>query len=128
MKKLTLIVAVFVAGAATSYAQNVNKPVTVTTNTQNIMQENKKNQQDTAVQADSNTYTLKPGKVGDGVVKAYKAVENGVVSGYKAVENGVVNTYKKVEDAFVNTFLEKADSTAATPNEKKEETNKTTNK
>lgn len=50
-------------------------------------------------------YTLKTGKVGEGVVKGYKAIENGVVGGYKAIENGVVNGYKKIEEKFVQAFL-----------------------
>ena len=50
-------------------------------------------------------YTLKTGKVGEGVVKGYKAIENGVVGGYKAIENGVVSGYKKIEEMFVQAFL-----------------------
>ena len=50
-------------------------------------------------------YTLKTGKVGEGVVKGYKAIENGVVGGYKAIENGVVKGYKKIEEMFVQAFL-----------------------
>ena len=50
-------------------------------------------------------YTLKTGKVGEGVVKGYKAIEDGVVGGYKAIENGVVKGYKRIEEMFVQAFL-----------------------
>lgn len=43
-------------------------------------------------------YRLKPGKLGEKVVDAYKKVED-----------GVVGAYKKVEDAFVDKFLEKVE-------------------
>lgn len=43
-------------------------------------------------------YKMKPGKIGEKVIDAYKKMENSVVGGYK-----------KVEDAFVGAFLEKSD-------------------
>lgn len=47
-------------------------------------------------------YKMKPGKIGEAVVGAYKKVEDTVVGGYK-----------KIEDAFVDTFLEKPADSAA---------------
>ncbi len=170
MKKLTLLVAIFVAGSANCYAQHVHKPSTITPNTHNVMQEKKDIQQEqsaqhvdsttyklktgkvgesvvkayktvedgvvggykkveeafvhafleksdsttTAQAGDSTCYQMKTGKMGDGVVKAYKAIENGTVSAYKTVENGVVSGYKKVENAFVEAFLEKTEPSATT--------------
>lgn len=72
-------------------------------------------------------YTIKPGRLGRRIIKAYKAVENGfvrtflqpdgtlrtgaagnrVIRAYKRVENAVVNRYKRIETAFVDAFLEK---------------------
>ena len=50
---------------------------------------------------------MKIGKIGEKVVKAYKAIEDGVVGTYQKIEDGVVGAYQKVEDAFVETFMEK---------------------
>lgn len=81
------------------------------------------------------TYRLKPGKLGEKVVGAYKKVEDAfvdrfleadadgtgefllktgkvgeaVVKGYRDVENTFVGAYQKVEDAFVDAFLEKVE-------------------
>ena len=41
-------------------------------------------------------YKLKPGKIGETVIGAYKTIED-----------TVVGSYKKMEDAFVDAFLEK---------------------
>lgn len=80
-------------------------------------------------------YRLKPGKVGEKVIGAYKKTEKAftdaflqedktslsgytlkpgktgeaVTGAYHKIENGVVGTYKKIENAFVDRFLEKAD-------------------
>lgn len=74
-------------------------------------------------------YKMKPGKIGEKVIDAYKNVEekfadtfleedgsmktggmaekvNGI---YKKVEDSVVGGYQKMEDAFVDAFLEKSD-------------------
>lgn len=72
-------------------------------------------------------YTIKPGRLGRRIIKAYKAVENRFVRAflqpdgslrtgaagdkgvraYKRVETAVVNRYKGIETAFVGAFLEK---------------------
>ena len=72
-------------------------------------------------------YTIKPGRLGRRIIRAYKAVENRfvraflqpdgslrtgaagdkVVRAYKRVETAVVNRYKGIETAFVDAFLEK---------------------
>lgn len=77
-------------------------------------------------------YRLKPGKVGEKVIDAYKKVEGRfadafleedksrqsgytlktgktgekVVGAYQKIEDGVVGSYKKIEKAFVDRFLE----------------------
>lgn len=43
-------------------------------------------------------YHLKPGKIGNTVIRTYHKIED-----------GVVGTYKKIETAFVDRFLETAD-------------------
>ena len=75
-------------------------------------------------------YRIKPGKIGEKVIDAYKNVEDKFVetflnedgslktggmaekatAAYKKIEEEVVETYKKVEDGFVETFLEKAEN------------------
>lgn len=83
-----------------------------------------------------NEYKMKPGKIGEAVIDAYKKIEDGfvdtfmeknengevtgglktgkvgdaVVGAYKKVENAVVGGYKKVENSFVDAFLEKEES------------------
>lgn len=80
-------------------------------------------------------YKLKPGKIGEAAVSAYKNIEEKFVetflekdesqpsgytlktgdiaekaaAAYKKIENSAVGAYKKIEDAFVDTFLEKVD-------------------
>lgn len=74
-------------------------------------------------------YKMKPGKIGEKVIDAYKTVEEKfvdtfleedgsmktggmarkVTDAYKKVEDSVVTGYKKVEGAFVDAFLEKTD-------------------
>lgn len=74
-------------------------------------------------------YKMKPGKIGEKVISAYKNVEEKfvgtfleedgsmktggmaekVTGAYKKVEDSVVGGYKKVENAFVDAFLEKSD-------------------
>jgi len=80
-------------------------------------------------------YRLKPGKIGEKVVNAYKGVEDKfkdafleedkssdsgytlktgkmadtAVEAYKKIEDTVVGGYKKIEDKFVDAFLEKVD-------------------
>lgn len=74
-------------------------------------------------------YKMKPGKIGEKVIGAYKNIEEKfvgtfleedgsmktggmaekVTGAYKKVEDSVVGGYKKVEDAFVDAFLEKSD-------------------
>ena len=79
-------------------------------------------------------YRLKPCKVGEKVIGAYKKTEKAfansflqedktspsgytlktgrtgeaVTGAYHKIEDGVVGTYKKIENAFVDRFLEKA--------------------
>lgn len=81
-------------------------------------------------------YHLKPGKVGEKVIGAYKKTEQAfteaflqkdetspsgyslktgktgeaVTGAYHKIEDGVVGTYKKIEDAFVDRFLEKTEN------------------
>ena len=74
-------------------------------------------------------YKLKPGKLGNGVIGAYKTIEkkfvdtfleedgslktggmaDKVTGAYQKVEDTVVGSYKKVENAFVDAFLEKSE-------------------
>lgn len=74
-------------------------------------------------------YKLKPGRIGETVIGAYKQVEEKFVDTFlekdgslktggmaetvtgacKKVEDAVVGSYKKVEDAFVDAFLEKTE-------------------
>lgn len=74
-------------------------------------------------------YHLKPGKLGQKVIGAYKGIEekfvdtfleedgslktggmaDKVTGAYQKVEDTVVGSYKKVENAFVDAFLEKND-------------------
>lgn len=74
-------------------------------------------------------YRLKPSKIEEKVVGAYKKIEDKFVetflnedgsmktggmaekatSAYQKIEDGVVGAYQKVEDAFVDTFLEKVE-------------------
>ncbi|WP_294451396.1 hypothetical protein [uncultured Gemmiger sp.] len=74
-------------------------------------------------------YHLKPGKLGQKVIGAYKGIEekfvdtfleedgslktggmaDKVTGAYQKVEDTVVGGYKKVENAFVDAFLEKND-------------------
>ena len=80
-------------------------------------------------------YHLKPGKLGQKVVDAYKKTEQAftetfleedassptgytlktgetarqVTGAYQKIEDGVVGTYRKIENAFVDAFLEKTD-------------------
>lgn len=74
-------------------------------------------------------YRLKPGKVGEKVIGAYKSMESRFVenflnedgsmktggmaekatSVYHEIEDMVIGGYKKVENAFVDAFLEKAE-------------------
>lgn len=80
-------------------------------------------------------YKLKPGKIGNAAIGAYKSIERKfteaflekdenspsgytlktgemsekAVSGYKKIENTVVGAYKKIENAFVDKFLEKVE-------------------
>ena len=74
-------------------------------------------------------YHLKPGKLGEKVIDAYKGIEekfvdtfleedgslktggmaDKVTGAYQKVEDTVVGSYKKVENAFVDAFLEKND-------------------
>ena len=54
---------------------------------------------------------MKIGKIGEKVVKAYKAIEDGVVGTYQKIEDGVVGAYQKVEDAFVEKFVAKPGET-----------------
>lgn len=82
------------------------------------------------------TYRIKPGKIGQKVIHAYKQTEQAftenflqedpaspsgyslkggktadVVTGaYHKIEDSVVGTYKKIETAFVDRFLEKVDN------------------
>lgn len=86
-------------------------------------------------------YKLKPGKLGDAVVGAYKKIEDTFVgtflnedgsmktggiadkatSAYQKVEDTVVGGYKKIEDAFVDAFLEKTDDAEKSAETKSEE-------
>lgn len=83
-------------------------------------------------------YRMKPGKIGEKVINAYKNVEDKFVdtflnedgsmktgniaekatSAYQKIEDGVVGAYKKVEDAFVDSFLEKAEEKEKSAEEK----------
>lgn len=80
-------------------------------------------------------YKLKPGKVGQAVIHAYKKTETAftdaflqpdetspsgytlktgktaarVTGAYRTIEDRVVGAYKKVETAFADAFLEKTD-------------------
>lgn len=74
-------------------------------------------------------YHLKPGKLGQKVIGAYKGIEekfvdtfleedgslktggmaDKVTGAYQKVEDTVVGSYKKLENAFVDAFLEKND-------------------
>ncbi len=74
-------------------------------------------------------YHLKPGKLGQKVIGAYKGIEekfvdtfleedgslktggmaDKVTGAYQKVEDTVVGGYKKLENAFVDAFLEKND-------------------
>lgn len=74
-------------------------------------------------------YHLKPGKLGQKVIGAYKGIEekfvdtfleedgslktggmaDKVIGTYQKVEDTVVGGYKKLENAFVDAFLEKND-------------------
>ena len=86
-------------------------------------------------------YKLKPGKVGEAVVGAYKKIEDKFVetflnedgsmktggmadkatAAYQKVEDTVVGSYKKIEDAFVDAFLEKVDDAETSAETKSEE-------
>lgn len=72
-------------------------------------------------------YKMKPGKLGEKIVGAYKKIENAFVDtfleedgsmktggmakkatdAYQKIEDTVVGGYKKVENTFVDAFLEK---------------------
>lgn len=74
-------------------------------------------------------YKMKPGKIGEKVIDAYKNIEEKfvgtfleedgsmktggmaekVTNAYKKVEDSVVGSYKKVEGAFIDAFLEKSE-------------------
>lgn len=78
---------------------------------------------------DMSEYHLKPGKLGQKVIGAYKGIEekfvdtfleedeflktggmaDKVTGAYQKVEDTVVGSYKKLENAFVDAFLEKND-------------------
>lgn len=79
-------------------------------------------------------YKMKPGKIGEAIIGAYKNVEQTfvdtfleedgsmktggmaekVTGAYKKVEDTVVGGYKKIENAFVDSFLERTDDENAT--------------
>lgn len=63
-------------------------------------------------------YKMKPGKIGEKVIGAYKSVEEKFVGTFLEEDGSmktggmaekVTGAYKKVEDAFVDAFLEKSD-------------------
>lgn len=75
-------------------------------------------------------YKMKPGKIGEKVIGAYKNVEEKFVGTFLKEDGSmktggmaekVTGAYKKVEDAFVDAFLEKSEDGSSADTEHTEE-------